>query len=621
MKHHTQLSALHWTRRRFLGTGGRAALATYAMLHPGLRSALAASPASSLAELDATSPGGIDLVIERGVVAIGGRRSEAITINGAVPGPLIRMREGREALIRVHNRLDESTSIHWHGLLLPFTMDGVPGVSFEGIAPGTTFTYRYPIRQNGTYWYHSHSGLQEQLGHYGQIIVEPAGADPVGYDIEYPLVLSDWTDQDPHVVMRKLKTMEAYYNYQRPTVANLADQAEATGQGIADVIGSRLRWQWMRMDPTDIADVTGATYTYLLNGSTPEENWTAVARPGQRVRLRLVNASAMTYYDFRVDGLPMTVVQADGQNIEPVETDELRIAVAETYDVVVTLPDERPRTLFAETMDRSGYARGTLATREGLKAPTPERRRRPMLTMADMGMAHGAMEAASAGMASADHGAHAAMGGGEEALHQTHAYDGPDGSLPTSGLPDRVTHGPDTHGPGSITMGSMAYRRLSDPGVGLGGDGRRVLTYAQLRCLETPPDRRPPTRQFDLHLTGNMHKYIWGFDGKKWSESEMIRFQYGERLRINMINDTMMNHPIHLHGMWMDLYAGEDYDRNPRKHTVNVQPSELLTVDITADAPGQWAFHCHLLYHMKMGMFRTVAVVRSLDEEATDAGS
>ncbi len=606
MNHTNRLISEPWTRRRFIDVGGRALFVTCALLHPTARSAFAGNTVRAANDLDATAPGGIDLVIEKRTMRVGDRRAEAIAINGSVPGPLIRMREGREAVIRVHNRLSESTSIHWHGLLLPFTMDGVPGISFEGIAPGTTFTYRYPVKQNGTYWYHSHSGLQEQLGHYGQIIIEPAAPDPVAYDLEYPVVLSDWTDQDPHLVMRKLKTMEGYYNFQRPTVANLSAQAEATGRSIGDVIGTRLRWQWMRMDPTDIADVTGATYTYLMNGRGPRDSWTALAQPGQRVRLRLVNASAMTYYDFRVDGLPMTVVQADGQNVEPVETDELRIAVAETYDVIVTLPDSRPRTLFAETMDRSGFARGTLSPRHGLDAPIPERRRRPMLTMADMGMVHAA---------GSHEPEHSTIHGG----HTVHART--DATLPISELPDRIQHGPRSHGPGSITMAVAAYRQVSDPGVGLGNDGRRVLTYSQLKCLETPSDRRPPTRQFDLHLTGNMHKYIWGFDGKKWSEADMIRFEYGERLRINMINDTMMNHPIHLHGMWMDLYTGVEYDRTPRKHTVNVQPSELLTVDITADAPGQWAFHCHLLYHMKMGMFRTVAVVRSLDEENTNADS
>lgn len=576
----------------------------------GTRTAL--PDAGRMGELDASDPAGIDLYIDKQPLLVGGKPGTAITINGSIPGPVIRMKEGKDVLIRVHNRMKESTSIHWHGILLPFTMDGVPGISFEGIAPGETFTYRYPVRQNGTYWYHSHSGLQEQLGHYGQLIVEPAEADPVSYDVEHSIVLSDWTFEDPHTVMRNLKTIEGYYNFQRPTIANLDDQMRVTGKSLGEVLKKRLAWQGMRMDPTDLADVTGITYTYLMNGMAPWENPTLLARPGQRVRLRLVNASAMTYYDFHIPGLPMTVVQADGQNVKPIETDELRIAVAETYDVMVTLPEEKAYTVFAETMDRSGYARGTLAPRQGMSATVPEQRPRPMLTMADMGMAHGDMDMK-------DHGSMDDSGGVNHTAEHAQAP-AHDKALPVVHLPDRIMHGPDEHGPGSITMAMSAYRQLDDPGIGLGDDGRRVLTYGQLRCLHTPPDRRPPTRQFDLHLTGNMHKYIWGFDGKKWSESDMIRFAYGERLRINMINDTMMSHPIHLHGMWMDLYAGaDDYDDNPRKHTVNVQPAELLTVDITADAPGQWAFHCHLLYHMDMGMFRTVAVVRSLEGGSIDA--
>lgn len=555
--------------------------------------------------LDATNPRGIDLTIEETELRVAGESARAIAINGSIPGPEIHMREGRDALIRVHNRLEESTSIHWHGILLPYDMDGVPGISFPGIPPGETFTYRYPVRQNGTYWYHSHSGLQEQLGHYGALIVEPASSDPVSYDVEYAVVLSDWTFMNPHTVSRKLKTMEGYFNYQRPTVANLDDQMAATGGSLVDVIDKRLAWRWMRMDPTDIADVTGAAYHYLMNGHDADQNWTAVARPGERVRLRFVNASAVTFYDVRIPGLPMTVVQADGQNVEPVETDEFRIGVAETYDVIVTMPEGRACTIFAETMDRSGFARGTLAPRRGMSAEIPDRRRRAMLTMADMGMmmdhggeSHGASE----------------HGGPEEHVAEGFGF----GVLPTIHLPDRIEHGPDGHGPGSITMARTAHRQLDDPGLGLGQDGRRVLTYGQLRCLETPADRRAPTREFDLHLTGNMPRYIWGFDGKKWQDSEMIRFQYGERLRMNMINDTMMSHPIHLHGMWMDLYAGHTYDRNPRKHTVVLQPSELLSVDISVDAPGQWAFHCHILYHMEAGMFRTVAVVRSLEGGAID---
>jgi len=594
------------TRRQFLTTTGSATVAGCLLLNRNAWATnLGAVRAGEFGELDATAEGGIDLFIERRWLQVGGKSGRAITINGSIPGPVIRMQEGKEALIRVHNRLDESTSIHWHGILLPFNMDGVPGISFPGIPAGKTFTYRYPIRQNGTYWYHSHTGLQEQLGHYGQLIVEPAEPDPVEYDVEHSIILSDWTFENPDRVLWKLKTMEGYYNFQRPTLANIDNQMRATGMSLSEVLGKRLAWDRMRMDPTDIADITGATYTYLMNGKAAHENPTFIAEPGQRVRLRIVNASTMTFYDVRIPGLPMTVVQADGQDIKPVETDEFRIGVAETYDVIVTLPDAHAYTLLAETMDRSGYARGTLTPSRGMPADVPEQRRRPMLTMADMGMMmHGGMH----GMGSEN------PDGMQHAMPQQTSSDGQRRDLPTTNLIERIQHGPDKHGPASITMAQTAYRRLDYPGTGLGDDGWRVLTYSQLRALEEPSDRRPPTRQFDLHLTGNMHKYIWGFDGKKWSQSNMIRFQYGERLRINMINDTMMSHPIHLHGMWMDLYAGaKDYGDNPRKHTVIVQPAELLTVDISVDAPGQWAFHCHLLFHMEAGMFRTVAVARSLE--------
>lgn len=606
----TEHRKLPLSRRDFLSRTAAAAITGCSFLQP--RSLFASQPspqvARPLAELDATHAGGIDLVIDRTALRVDGRAASALTINGSLPGPVLRMKEGREALIRVHNRLDESTSIHWHGILLPFTMDGVPGISYAGIAPNSSFVYRYRLHQSGTYWYHSHSGLQEQLGHYGMLIVDPADEDPVAYDVEYPVVLSDWTFEDPHAVLRKLKAFEGYYNFQRPTLANLAEQSDATGESVGEVLKKRFAWQRMRMDPTDLADVTAATYTYLLNGQSPCENPTLVAKPGQRVRLRIVNASAMTYFDVRIPGLPMTVVQADGQNVQPVETDELRIAVAETYDVIVTLPEARAYTLFAETMDRSGFARATLAPQLSMSGALPKRRTRPMLTMADMGMLHDGK---------------GGNGGGHEQHRPTtqpspHAAPAPTShEIATEDLPERFQHPPKRHGPGSVGMGMFAYRQLDDPGSGLGNDGWRVLTYGQLQCLRTPTDRRPPTREIDLHLTGNMHKYIWGFDGKKWSESDMLRFEYGERLRINMINDTMMSHPIHLHGMWMDLYTGGPYASNPRKHTVNVQPAELLTVDITVDAPGQWAFHCHLLYHMKMGMFRTVAVVRSLDGGTT----
>jgi len=614
------IAAKRLSRRAFLHT---TCLVSTSALVPAMSPLWAAvqatESAGNVGELNATDAGGIDLYLEHKNLLVGGKPGRAIAINGSIPGPVIRMQQGKEALIRVHNRLQESTSIHWHGILLPFNMDGVPGISFPGIPAGETFTYRYPVRQNGTYWYHSHTGLQEQLGHYGQLVVEPADPDPVAYDVEHSIVLSDWTFEHPHRVLTKLKTMEGYYNFQRPTLANIDDQMKATGMSLGEVLEKRLAWDRMRMDPTDIADITGATYTYLMNGKAAHENPTFIAGPGQRVRLRFANASTMTFYDIRIPGLPMTVVQADGQNIKPVETDELRIAVAETYDVIVTLPDARAYTLFAETMDRSGHARGTLAPRQGMSAPVPEQRRRPMLTMADMGMMmHGDMNDMN-GMNGMNGMSHQAM----DHDMPRHGSGGVTGNeLPTTNLIERIQHGPDKHGPASITMGQVAYRRLDYPGAGLGDDDWRVLTYSQLRALEEPYGRRPPTRQFDLHLTGNMHKYVWGFDGKKWSQSDMIRFQYGERLRINMINDTMMSHPIHLHGMWMDLYAGaDDYGENPRKHTVIVQPSELLTVDIAVDAPGQWAFHCHLLYHMEAGMFRTVAVVRSLEGGSIDVTS
>ncbi len=603
------------TRRQFLAATASTALAGWSLL-PSVQAAIPALPQAGIGDvLDATAPGGIDLTIDYARVLVGGKPTSALAINGSVPGPTIRMQEGKRALIRVHNRLAEATSIHWHGILLPYTMDGVPGISFAGIPAGETFTYDYQVSQNGTYWYHSHSGLQEQLGHYGMLVIDPADADPVAYDVEHLVLLSDWTYEDPHAVLRKLKTREGYYNFQRPTLSNIDDQMAAEDSSMKEVLSKRLAWDAMRMDPTDISDVTGATYAFLMNGKTAAENPTFIAKPGQRVRFRIVNASSMTYYDIRIPGLPMTVVQADGQNVKPVETDELRIAVAENYDVIVTLPDDQPYTLFAETMDRSGYACGTLATHAGLAAAVPALRARPMLTMADMGMMHG-MKGMNQDMAGMNHGKH-----DMEGMNQSkHDMAGMNHELPTENLPDQVPHGTDMHGPASITMAQSAYRQLDDPGPGLGKDDWRVLTYGQLRALKPPPDRRPPTRQLDLHLTGNMHKYVWGFDGKKWSEAEMIRFQYGERLRINFINDTMMNHPLHLHGMWMDLYAGHDYAENPRKHTITVQPAELVTVDITADAPGQWAFHCHLLYHMEAGMFRTVAVVKSLAGGATHEG-
>ena len=529
--------------------------------------------------------GSHDLSIRRETISIGGRAASATAINGSVPGPLVRLREGETAVLRVTNHLDEDSSLHWHGLLLPNGMDGVPHVTYPGIKPGETFTYRYKVRQSGTYWYHSHSGLQEQSGVYGPLVIEPARPDPFQYDRDYVVMLSDWTFEDPRSVLAKLKKHSGYYNYQRRTVGDFF--SDAGSKGLAATLSDRLAWGRSRMDPTDISDVTGYTYTFLVNGLAPASNWTALFKPRERVRLRFINGSAMTYFDVRIPGLSMTVVQADGQNIEPVTVDEFRIAVAETYDVIVEPREAQAHTLFAEAIDRSGYARGTLAPREGMSAAIPARRPRPLRTMADMGM-----DMSAGGMAGMDKGA--AMPG----MKMT--------SKPAAAAPWK--HGPDHHGPGNSMVAMTARSRLGEPGDGLENTGTRVLVYQDLRSLAPGADSREPGRELELHLTGNMDRYMWSFDGKKFSEvNGPIPFKYGERLRLTLVNDTMMDHPIHLHGMFMELDTGPGTAR-PRKHTVSVQPGEKLSVLISADAPGQWAFHCHLLYHMEMGMFRVVSV-------------
>ncbi len=558
--------------------------------------------------------GEYNLVIDEKTVNITGRDRTALTINGAVPGPALRWREGEDVTLRVTNRLEESTSIHWHGVIVPNSMDGVPGISFEHIHPGGTFTYRFTVKQSGTYWYHSHSGLQEQAGMYSPLLIEPATPEAFQYDREYVVMLSDWTDEDPDRVMAKLKKQSGYYNFNKPTLVDFF--REVGRKGWRAVMAERLAWGRMRMDPTDIADVTGHTYTFLVNGRPPQANWTALFTPGERIRLRFINAATTTYFDLRIPGLQMEVVQSDGQDVEPVAVDEFRIAVSETYDVIVTPQDDRAYTIFAEAMDRSGYARGTLAPRTGMQAEIPEMRPRPIRTMADMGMADGmtgmaserreqAKETAMAGM---DHGGqgdmsvmpgmdHGAVGDGEmEAM--------PGGA---AGEAPVVTHGRDTHGKGNSMVAMMPRSRLNEPGAGLERTGTRVLTYADLRAREPGYDRKEPEREIELHLTGNMDRYIWGFNGKRYGESEPLHLRYGERLRVILVNDTMMEHPLHLHGMWMELESGHG-DRNPRKFTINVKPGERLSFLMTADALGAWPFHCHLGYHMAAGMMAHVIV-------------
>ena len=545
----------------------------------------------------------IDLRIAETPFGFGGRRGVATAINGTVPGPLLRLREGEDVVLRLSNGLREDTSIHWHGVLVPFEMDGVPGLSFPGIKPGETFTYRFRTRQSGTYWYHSHSGLQEQTGVYGPMIIDPADPDSYACDREYVVMLGDWTFENPHRIVDKLRKEAGYFNFARNT---LLDRAPDRREPMS--LGDRLAWARMRMDPTDLADVTGHTYTYLVNGLPPAGNWTGLFRPGERVRLRFINAGAGTYFDVRIPGLEMTVVQADGQNIQPVTVEELRIAIAETYDVIVRPTDDQAYTLFAEAMDRSGYARGTLAPRAGMARPIPRRRPRPVRTMADMGMAHD-ME----GMEARDT---AGMQGHDMAAMEGHDMESGPKLAPPGAIPAPIPHGPDKHGRGNSMTPMETRSRLSEPGVGLDGDGRRVLLYTDLKGLAPTYDQRAPGREIELHLTGNMERYLWSFDGKAFSQAkEPIPFEHGERLRLTFVNDTMMEHPIHLHGMWMELENGHG-GYLPKKHTVNVKPAERLSVLVTADAPGRWALHCHILYHMDMGMFRAVEVTEQPRAEA-----
>jgi FtsP/CotA-like multicopper oxidase with cupredoxin domain len=514
-----------------------------------------------------------DLAIGESPMNITGAARMALTINGSIPGPVLRWREGDSVTLRVANRLsDEDTSIHWHGIILPAEMDGVPGLSFHGIRPGETYVYKFDVRQAGTYWYHSHSGFQEQRGVYGPLVIEPAGADPIAFDREHVILLSDWTDEHPDRVFAKLKKQATYYNRNQRTLGDFFRDVRSRGLGAT--VRERAAWGAMRMNPTDIADVSGATYTHLMNGQPPNGNWTGLFTPGEKVRLRFINGSAMTYFDVRIPGLKMTVVAADGLNVHPVTVDEFRIATAETFDVIVEPSGQDAFTIFAQAMDRTAHAAGTLAVRAGLRAPVPARDPRPLLTMEDMG--HG---------------------------HDMSAHAGHD-------MPGMPKHPPSEDGNPLIDMQTMMpAAKLDDPGIGLRGNGRRVLTYADLKSTFADPDGRDPSREIELHLTGHMEKFAWSFDGVKFSDAAPLLFNYGERLRIILVNDTMMTHPIHLHGLWSDL-ENEAGEFQVRKHTIDMPPGTRRSYRVHADAIGRWAYHCHLLFHMEAGMFREVRVQR-----------
>jgi CopA family copper-resistance protein len=589
------------SRRRFVQGLAGGALAVVSARHFGW--AAAADPAAAG---DAGAMlSGTEFNLEIGALAVNftGQPGIATTVNGRLPAPLLRWREGDTITLRVSNRLSEPSSIHWHGIVLPADMDGVPGLSFNGIGPGETYVYRFKVNQSGTYWYHSHSRFQEQTGLYGPMVIEPRRGERHRADREHVLLLSEWTDLDPEHIYRTLKRKSNYFNLGRRTVGDFFNDVRK--QGLKPTIADRRMWGQMRMDPTDLADVSGYAYTYLMNGATPAGNWTGLFRRGERVRLRIINGSSMSYFDVRIPGLKLTVVAADGQDVEPVTVDEFRIGTAEVCDVIVEPKDDRAYTIFAQSLDRSGYARGTLAPQLGMQAEVPPLDPRPLLTVMDMGMGHDMAGMNMSGMKGMEQGGNSAMDHGATdhgAMdHGAMAMGDDQGSVPH--------HPPVEYGPNVDSLAMQPQSRLDDPGVGLRNNGRRVLTYADLHTLGGPIDHRPAGRDVELHLTGHMERFVWSFSGQKFSESEPLRFTYGERLRLVLVNDSMMHHPIHLHGMWGEVES-EKGEFLVRKHTITVQPGQRLAYWVTADALGRWAFHCHLLYHMEAGMFREVHVER-----------
>lgn len=512
----------------------------------------------------------IDLSVGDIRINIDGKPAHAVAMNGTVPAPLLRFKQGQTARIKVTNTLREDTSIHWHGLLLPFIMDGVPGLTFPGIRPGETFTYEFPLIQSGTYWYHSHSGLQEPMGHYGPLIIDPEGPDPIASDREHVVMLSDFSPIHPHKLLQRMKQQSGLYNYQKQTLGGLL-------AGKDQPLAERREWAKMLMDPTDISDLTGVVFDFLINGHGPKDNWTGLFKPGEKVRLRFINAAAQTIFNIRIPGLKLTMVAADGQAIEPVEVDEFQIANAETYDVIVQPLEDKAYTLVSEAVDRSGMGRATLAPRLGMTAEVPPLRARPLATMRDMGMDMPKMAGG--------------MGGHTMDMSMRNPNNGPEVKM----------------GPGVQMLAPMPMDRTSEPGQGLEDTGHKVLVYTDLIARDPNPDTRAPTRTLDIHLTGNMERFMWGFDGRSYSElPPPYRFAAGERVQVTLINDTMMAHPIHLHGHFFELAFGPD-GRHPRKHTVLVLPGGKVSFDFTPEV-GDWAFHCHMLYHMHSGMFQVFAV-------------
>jgi len=566
-----------FSRRRFVQALGAAGV----LLGSGARLQAASGTLPAPEVLRGTE---FDLVIEEQTINLTGRARRATTINGSFPAPTLVWREGDTVTLRVHNRLREDTSIHWHGIILPYEMDGVPGLSFAGIAPGTTFTYTFTVQQHGTYWYHSHTGDQKVTGMYGALLIEPRNGEHLQAERDHVVLLSDWSDTDMLRVFRSLKQQSDVYNLNKPTFGDFLRDVRSTG--LDEALTRRAMWQQMRMNPTDLADVSGAVLSFLLNGRTPGQPWTGLFAPGERVRLRFINAAGNSIYDVRIPGVPMTLVQADGIDVQPVQIDEFRFGPGETYDVIVQ-PDTEACTLFAQTIERSGFACGFLATAEGLRAAVPEPDPVQWLEMSDM-------------MGSMDHSAHGAAAPIDLSAHP----------MPASALAvpsQQVRHASSEFGPGVDMRVDMPRTALDDPGVGLRGNGRRVLTALDVRALHGPWETRAPEREIELHLTGNMERYTWSIDGLAFNDSTPIHMRAGERIRVILHNDTMMTHPMHLHGMWSDLETPEGGFLT-RRHTVLIHPAQRLSFLTTPEALGRWAWHCHIMFHMDAGMFREVVV-------------
>ena len=521
-----------------------------------------------------------NLSVDKVTLDTGEFKRQAIGYNGATPGPTLRFKEGEDVTINVTNNLDVTTSIHWHGLILPYTQDGVPNISYAGIKPGETFTYNFPIVQSGTYWFHSHSGFQEPDGAYGAIVIESKGREPFKYDRDYVIQLTDAHPHSGDRIMRNLKMMPDYYNRQQETLIDFFKDSKKNG--LSETMDDRKAWGSMRMMKTDIEDVQG--FIPLINGKTASDNWTGLFKKGEKIRLRFINSSAMTYFDIKIPGLKMTVVAADGNNVQPVRVDEFRIAVAETYDVIVKPEEDIAYSIFAASMAKSAFGRATLAPHEGMQANIPIMGDKPSLTMADMGMDHGNMDMPMKGM---DHS-------------KMKMVDG------------KMDHS-------KMKMGNSKVDPFYAIGSGLtpkADNEGKFLSYSDLKTQKILYKDRDATREIEIRLTGNMDRYIWSINGKKYEDADPIKLQYGERVRFKFVNETMMSHPMHLHGMWsiLDTGAGK---WNPIKHTISVAPGTTLYTETEVDAIGEWAFHCHLSYHADTGMFRKIVVEGIPNQQAS----